>query len=197
MEKIGKEEINKLMKLKGMTKGSEIITLLRYIELKHGKEGALLLEKKLEELGHPIRFDEIEPALWYPESWNVLGMIIAKEIFNWKDLFDFGYNSSVFSFGIKVFIKFLPLPLFIKQIPEFWKKFLDVGELEGFICKEEKNCVGVRLKNYKYHPDMCLYYAGFFLKIAGYIIGDKKRTIKETKCIFRGDPYHEYLIKWI
>lgn len=191
-----KEEADKLLQIKGMTKGSELLTLARYVGSKHGKKEVWTLEKKLEELGCPIHFEKIEPANWYPESWNVLGMIVAKELFGWKDLYDIGYNSPVFSFGVRVFMKFLPLNAFVKQIPEYWRKFLDVGEMDAFISNEEKNCVVVRIKNYVFHPEMCLYFAGFFLRIGEYVIKNKEMTIKETKCIYRGDSYHEYVLKW-
>jgi hypothetical protein len=29
-----------------------------------------------------------------------------------------------------------------------------------------------------------------------YIPDNAKINIKETKCMFRGDPYHEYIIDW-
>jgi hypothetical protein len=197
MNKSLKEEAEKLLQIKGMTKGSEILTLAHYIESKHGKKEVWTLERKLEELGCPIHFNEIEPAIWYPESWIVLGMIVAKELFDWKDLYDIGYNSPVFSFGVRVFMKFLPLKAFVTQIPGYWRKFLDFGEIEGLISTEEKNCGTVRLKNYMFHPDMCLYFAGFFLRLAEYVIKSKKITIKETKCIYKGDSYHEYVFKWL
>jgi len=49
-----KEEVDKLMKIKGKTKGSEFLTLKKYIEAKYGREGVKKLEKKTKELGYPI-----------------------------------------------------------------------------------------------------------------------------------------------
>jgi hypothetical protein len=191
-----KEIADQLMKIPGMTKGSELLTLRKYIEAKYGEEGVEKLEEKMKELGYPISFKKIKPAHWYPEAFNVLGMIVAKEIFGWQDLYEFGYQSPIFSFGVKIFIKILPLHLFLNEIPKIWKKFLDVGELEVLEFNEKEKSVTLALKNYKFHPEMCLYYQGFFLRLAEYIIKSEKITIKEQKCVFRGNDFCEFLIKW-
>lgn len=191
-----KEEADRLMRIKGMTKGSEILTLGRYVEAKYGKKGLELLEKKMEELGYPLYFNQIRPAYWYSEGHNILAMIVAKEIFGWKDLFDLGYQSPVFSFGAKVFIKFLPLSLFCNKVPKIWRKFVDVGNLEiAELNEKEKYCI-IRLSDYMFHPEMCSYYAGFFLRMGELVIKGKKFRIEEIKCMYKGDPYHEYLVKW-
>lgn len=191
-----KEDAEKLMKIKGRTKGSEILTLVKYIKEYYGEKGIKELEVKMAEIGYPIVFQKIKIADWYPESLNVLAMLLAKEIFGWKDLFDLGYRSPVLSFGVKIFVKFLPLPLFLKQIPKIWRKFLDVGELEAFLCPNEKNCAIIRQKNYKFHPDMCSYFVGFFQKMGELVINPKKIFVIETKCIFKRDPYHQYEVRW-
>jgi len=191
-----KEEADKLMKIRGKTKGSELLTLKKYIEAKYGREGVKKLEKKMTELGYPLYFDEIKPAHWYSEALTVLAIIVAKEIFNWKDLFEFGYNSPVFSFGVRVFIKFLPLPLFLKEVPKIWRKFVDVGTLETSQFNEKEKYIIIRFKDYKFHSEMCRYYEGFFLRIAEYVIKSGKITIEETKCIYKGDSFHEFIVKW-
>lgn len=191
-----KEEADRLMKIQGKTKGSEFLTLAKYIETKYGKEGVEKLEKKMAELGYPLNFDEIKPAHWYLESLNVLAMISAKELFGWPNFFKYGYDSPAFSFGVKVFIKFFPFSIFTKEVSKIWRKFVDIGSLEVYELNEKERYLLLHHKNYNFHPEMCAYYAGFFLRITEFLIKSKKITIKETKCIHKGDPYHEYLIKW-
>ena len=53
-----------------------------------------------------------------------------------------------------------------------------------------------RLKNYETHPMMCIVFSGYFLQISKYVLNSKKVSIKETKCIFEGDSYHEFVINW-
>lgn len=191
-----KKESDILMEVKGNTKGSEFLTLSKYIEAKYGQKGLKKLEKKMKELGYPLNFNEIKPAHWYPEAKMTLAMIVAKELFSWHDLFDFGYNSPVFSFGVKVFIKYVPLPLFLKEFPKTWRKFVDTGDIEIPDFNNKEKYVIVWLKNYKFHPVMCRYYEGFFLRMSEYFIKSKKVTIKETKCIYKGDSLHEFVVKW-
>lgn len=191
-----KKEADKLMKIKGGTKGSEFLTLKNYILQKHGKEKVLLLERKMAELGYPLDFDKINIMEWYSESLNVLAMIVAKHLFGWENLFEFGYNSPKFSFGIRLLVKFISLERLFKEASKIWRKFLDVGTLEPREFNRKEKYSIIRLKDYKFHPDSCLYYAGYFLRICKYTQRSKKMTIEETKCMFRGDPYHEYLIRW-
>jgi hypothetical protein len=185
-----------LMKIPGNTKGSEFLTLKDYIFQKYGKEGVEKFEKEMEKLGYPISFDKIRPAHWYSEALNVLSYLVAKELFGWPDLFEIGYNSPVFSFGVKVFVKFLPLSLFLKQIPNIWKKFMDFGSLEVSEYNEKENCIILNLKGYKFHPLMCSYYKGFFLRMAEFLVKSEKIEIEEKKCIYKGDSYHQWEIKW-
>ena len=72
---------------------------------------------------------------------------------------------------------------------------MDVGSLEAFGDPKEKHLT-VRLKDYKFHPDVCPYYAGIFLRLLEYFIPSREIIIEETKCMFKGDPYHEYTAHW-
>jgi len=191
-----KKEADKLMQIKGNTKGSEFETLATYILQKYGKKELGLLEKKMEELGYPLHFDEINLMEWYPESLNVLAIIVAKHLFGWDDLFEFGYVSPKFSVGIRLFMRLSSLERILKETSRTWRKFLDVGTLELVEYNEKEKYTVVRLKDYKLHPDMCRYYAGFFLSMVKYTQKGKNMTIEETKCIYKGAPYHEYVTRW-
>lgn len=195
IKQISKKEADKLVGINGGTIGSEFITIARYVATKHGKEGVKKLEQRMKELGHPCEFGKIRPAHWYGEGLFTLVMLLAKEIFGWKDLFELGYNSPALSFGMGVFVKYIPLSLFTRQAPKLWRKFVNVGNLEFLVDEKEKHFILI-LTDYDFHPDSCLYYAGYFLKIAEFLVRSKKITVEETKCIYRGDPCHEYKIKW-
>lgn len=191
-----KKEIEQLMKIKGETKGSEILSLANLIIQKHGKEALGLVEKEMENLGYPLRFEKIDQIKWYPEAFNVAAMLVAQKLFSWEDLFEIGYASPKFSFGVRLFIKFTSYERVFKESPFIWKKFMDFGELDPVEFNEkEKYCV-MRLKGYNFHPSMCRYYEGFLLRISEYAQKAKKITIKETKCLYKGAPYHEYKACW-
>lgn len=192
-----KEQADTLMKIKGHTKGSEILTTRNYIQAIYGEEGVRKLEKKMAEIGYPVVFDEIRPAHWYQESLNVLINIVAKSLFGWQDLYELGYNSPVFSFGVRVFIKYLPLSLFVREVPKAWRKFLDVGSLEVSEFNKKKKYVILSLKDYNFHREMCRYFEGFFLRLAEYFIKSEEITIEEIECSYKGGSAHKFKIKWI
>jgi len=191
-----KKEADKLMQIKGKTKGSEFVSLSKYIRQRYGEEKLRLIEKKMEELGYPLRFNEIRPMEWYPEALDVLAMIVAKHLFGWKDLFEVGYSLPRFSWGVRVFMKLSSLERVIAEGSKTWRKFLDVGNFEGREFNEKEKYCTIHLKDYKFHPDMCRFYAGFFLRIVEYTQKGKNMTMEETKCMYKGAPYHEYVARW-
>ena len=191
-----KKEADKLMQIKGRTKGSELKSLGAYILQKYGEKELLLLEKKMVELGYPLHFNEIDPLKWYSESLNVLAFLVSKHLFGWKDLFEVGYTSTKFSVGVRLFMRLSSLETTLKGTSRIWRKFLDVGTLEFVEYNKKEKYAVVRLRDYKIHPDMCRYYAGFFLSVVKYTQKGKNMTMKETKCMYKGDPYHEYVARW-
>ena len=195
-EKELKKEADELMKIKGETKGSEILTLAKYIESRYGKEGVKKLEETMAKLGYPLEFSKIKPFHWYPEALNILALLVAQRIFGWKDLFEVGYNALAFSFAFRVLVKFLPLSLFWKEAPKIWRKMVTIGELEIAQLNEKEKYIILRVKNYKFHPQICRYYQGILLRLGEILTKSKKITIEETKCMHRNDPYHEFFFKW-
>ncbi len=195
-----KETIDALMKKKGNTKGSELITFSKYITAKYGEEGIKKIESKLKEFGYSFEFDDVkELGEWYSEGLNVSVILIAKEIFGWtkQDFFELGYTSPKYSFLVKILMKyFVTLKAFVDEGRSYWNKFMDVGDFEGTELDEEKKYCVLRLSNYDFHPDMCEYYRGFLLKISENVVKGKNIKMEEVKCIYRSDPYHEYLVSW-
>jgi len=196
---IKKEEIEKIMQIKGNVRGGIIQADADFIRKRKGEEGLRAIEKKMAELGYPLNFDKIKFGEWHPESLSVLVILVAKDLFNWdrRDIFEMGNSVPKHSFLFKIIMRyFLSLRKIFGETPNYWKQHFDFGELEPHELNEEKKYMILREKGYKFHPLMCLYHAGYYLRIAQFAIRSEKITIKETKCVFRGDPYHEYVIKW-
>jgi hypothetical protein len=82
------------------------------------------------------------------------------------------------------------------EVPKYWKKHLDCGRLEVFQFDEEKKCIVLHEKDFKFHPVICTYHAGYYQGISEYVIRSKKISTEETKCVFKGAPYNEYVITW-
>ena len=120
-------------------------------------------------------------------------------MFHWteRDIFEMGKDAPRYSFISKMLVAyFVSLRKFVAEVPKYWKKRFDTGELEVTELDEEKKYMILREKNHDAHPLVCLYHAGYYQRIAENIIKSNKITVEETGCVFRGDPYHEYIVKW-
>lgn len=194
-----KEEAEKLIKIKGNVRGDNILTNVEYVREREGEEGVKKLEKKLAELGYPLKFKEIQSLEWYPIGWGVLEILVIKEIFNWtdKDVFEMGSFAAKVSFMVRTLMKYFISPeKSFKESPRYWQKNFDFGELEAYELNEKGKYAIFRLRNFKVHPILCINHAGYFLQMARYVLSAKESKIKETKCVFKGDPYREYTITW-
>lgn len=193
-----KETADEMMLFSTKAIGVVFDTHAKYIKQREGEEGLRRVEEKLAELGYPLRFKDIKTFEFYPVGLADLVVIVAKEIFGWqeKDIFDMGNTAPKYSFMIKLLLKyFISLERSLKEAAKYWRKHFTEGELE-YESHEEEKYVIIRLKYKSPHPLVCIFYAGYFLRIAQYVIKSKNITIKETKCMFKGNPEHEYLIEW-
>lgn len=194
---ITKEEIKKLMEIPGKVRGQVFLTDLGYVKEKKGEKGVELLKKKMKEWSIPIDYDKAKPMEWYPVGFRAISLLAIKEVFGWgdKEIFDLGNNAPKYSFIVKLLMKyFLSFKKSLKESPKYWEKHYTVGKLEAY-GPYEKYAI-VRLKDFKIHPILCTLYEGYFLRIAQYVLKSKKITCEETKCMFKGDPYHEFVIRW-
>jgi len=193
------QKVKKLMKVPGNVRGTVFRTHAEYIRYRQGEEGVKAVEKKLKELGYPLKFKEFRHLGWYPEALSVLVIITAKELFNWtkSDIFDMGNSAPKYSFIVRLLMKtFLSIRRCFEETPKYWKKHYDFGVLEPYEINEKEKYVIVRLKEYKFHPIICIYFTGYFLRVTQFVLKNTKITSEETKCMFKGDPYHEFLVKW-
>ncbi|OGZ63967.1 MAG: hypothetical protein A2998_01270 [Candidatus Staskawiczbacteria bacterium RIFCSPLOWO2_01_FULL_37_25b] len=194
-----KEEVDEIMKIPGNVRGEAILTDFKYVRYRKGGQGLKMLEEKLKELGWPIKLEDIRSMEWYPIRMDILKILIIKEIFNWtdKDIFEMGSFSAKGSFLMEMLMKYFISPQkSFGESPKYWKKNFDFGELEAHEFNKKKKYIVFRLRNFKTHPVICANHAGYFLQMAKYVLKSKNITVEETKCMFKGDPYHEYIIRW-
>lgn len=200
MEEITKEEIKKLMEIEGEARGVVFQTDIEYILREKGEEGLKKLEDELKRLGHPIKFKEIKGMDFYPVGLRVLSLLAIKKVFNFDDekIKEMGFYATKKSLIIKLFIRyFISMKrVFEKESPKIWRKHWTVGKLVPVELDEEKKHLILRLKDFSLHPVYCLYLGGYFCGVADMLVKSPQITFEETKCTFRGDEYHEYLVKW-
>ncbi|KPJ73265.1 hypothetical protein AMJ48_02265 [Parcubacteria bacterium DG_74_1] len=199
---VTEQEIEKLKGVPGQVAGATFLIHLEYIKAKKGEKAVKSLEEKLKNWGYPIKYERIKPAQWYPIGLYASHLLAIKEVFNWgdKEIFNLGYSVSEYSPVVKTLIKYLR---FLKAAPIsvfklgyiYWKKHYTIGELEVYPNDKEKR-VTFQVRNFKIHPVICVFLAGYFLRLTQYIQRSEKFSVEETKCTFKGGPYHEYVIRW-
>ena len=194
-----KEIADEVMKIKGNVKGEAIRTDFIYVLEKKGEEGIRLIEEKYKQLGYEFKFKDIKSFGWYPESYSVLLSLIIMDVFGWteKDIFEMGNCSPKYSFIVRTILHyFVSVDMVFKEVPVYWKKHYDFGEIEAVELNKIEKYLVFRVKDYKFHPIMCIYQSGYFLRIGQYSIQSPKITVEELKCVFKGAPYHEYRLSW-
>ncbi len=194
-----KETAAELMKIKGNVRGAVFETFGIYIKNRKGEAGLRKVEEKIKELGYDLNFGDISPMKMYPDALESIVLLTVKEIFNWTDddITEIGKTTPKYSFIVKLFVRYFISPQKgYEAVPKYWDKHFDFGKLEAPEYNEkEKYCV-IKLKEFKIHPIFCVFFTGYIETFAGMIVRGENLRAKEVKCAHRGDPYHEWIIKW-
>jgi len=200
MSDLNKEEIKKILEIAGKARGAVFQTDARYVLEKKGKKGLEILKEEIKKTGQPISYDEkISATSWYPLSWRVLSLLTIQRIFNWgeKEIFEMGTQAPKYSFIVKALLKyFVSLEKTFTESAKYWEEHYSVGKLGASEIDIKGKHLVLCLKDFKTHPILCPYFKGYFKAVAQFSVKTEKMTIKETKCMFRGDPYHEFVIDW-
>ena len=197
------EELKKIVEFPGKVRGAAFKGHMEYILEKKGEEGLRKVEKEMERLGYHIEYKKIKETEWYPAGLAVVSSYAIVTTFNWgkKELINMAQASPKVSFVLRFFMKYFASPekMFKTAVPRLWERYYNIGSLEAIDFKRTKKdgYAVMRLKNFKLHPFYCFYLGYFFIGV--FKLAEpkfKEITVEETKCMFRGDNFHEYLIKW-
>ena len=190
----------KLMEIEGEIRGMDFKNEANFIIKERGKEGLKKVEEELKKVGYPLEYEKLETMKFYPCGLRALSLLAIKKALNFDDekIRKMGSYTSKISFIVKIFIKyFSPISkFFFKETPKIWKKYWTIGEFIPVEYNKEKKYAIVRIKNLNLHPIYCLYLEGYFSTFTRLVTGGGEISVQETKCFFRGDEYHEYLLKW-
>lgn len=197
---INNKEIKKFLNLKGKVRGVTLNTDIKYILKMEGQAGFNKVRKELKKIVPDIKYGkETSNINWYPISWRVLSILVAKDVFKWseKDIFNMGLAAPGNSFIVKTLLRyFFSMEKTFKEASKYWEKHYSVGTLTTEDINMEKKYLIPVLRDFKIHPDLCVYYAGYFQGLSQLILRADKINIIEEKCMFRGDKYHKYVIRW-
>jgi hypothetical protein len=192
-----KKEIEEQIKLTGKERAVDIKFLVRSVKRRWGDEGHEKIIKELEKNGYKMpdseKYSDME---WIPWSLVTIYFLAMIKIFNLKndDVIEIARGVATSpSTIVKVFVKYFIKPEnSIKFFAKHWKRIYSEGELVVHKFDSKKKEIILHVKNFKRHPYTCIWdmaAVGRGLEIAtGWKIIDQT----ETKCIFRGDPYHEF-----
>ena len=194
---ISKEEFDKLMKTKGETIGIAIREHKEFILNQKGREGLKKVEDIISGLGYS-EYKKIKPRKFYPVGLYALTLIAAKRIFNWDDekFKEMGRFNAKLSLILRILMRFLvSLDVAAEKVPVMWKRYYTVGNLRTMEHDEERRYAILRLEDFNLHPLHCKLQAGYYSTILQIIVKDTV-TCEEIKCVYKGNEYHEFLLKW-
>jgi len=192
------KEIDRLMNIKGELRGIAIKDDFEYILYREGREGVDRLEKELERMGCPLKHEDIKAMEFYPVGMETVIMLINRKLFDYKDE-DFrklGEWTTRIPLIIRLFVRFFSsLGFAAKGASRMWRTYFTVGDLKVVDLDEGKKQAIVRLEDWELNPIHCLACQGFFMGVVK-LVQKGNVTCEETKCVHRGDEYHEFIIKW-
>lgn len=199
MEKIiSKEELSELKNLKGEVRADGMKNYAGFILKEEGKKGLEKLEDQMAEFGYPLRFKDVKATDFYPVKLEAVMLVLIKKLFNYNnekfnEMGGFFVKTSLF---IRFFAKyFFSIERVIQEIPKMWRKHLTQGTLKVVEHDMEKRYLILRVEDFYHHPLHCQILIGYFPAVLQMII-KSKGVCQETKCVHRGDEYHEFLVKW-
>jgi len=200
MEKIiSEEQSDNLMRLPGEVTSVSLKNDLDFVLREEGEEGLKRLEKAMANEGFPIKHKELKSGKVYPFRMAIALIIVIQRLFNYDNdkLREMGrVEARISSFLIRVFMRhFISLERVAKEVPTMWKEHYNVGQPRVMELNKEKKYVVLRIEDFHSHPFICQVHQGYFPAMVEMVVGTKV-SCQETKCIFRGDPYHEFLLKW-
>ena len=197
---LAKKEIETLLATPGKVRGAVFQTDAEYVRSKKGEEGVLAVEEELKKLGCPLDYRKIKAISWHPIGLRVISLLVIKNTLGLedKDIEEMGNLAPKYSLIVKLLMKyFLTIEMTYKESPKYWEKHYTIGRLEapGYSLKEKYFIV--RIRDFKVHPILCVYFRGYFKRISQFLLKDAKNfKTRESKCMFKGDSYHEILITW-
>lgn len=195
---ISKDEINNFLKMKGEAKKIVFKENMDFIIKEEGKEGLKRFEETMRMLGQPMSYRDMKSMDFCPIGLLALGLEVMKRLFGYDDdkFVEAGRFEPKTSFLLKFAMKyFFSLERLAEELPRAWSMYFTFGELEAKELNKEEKYIILEVKDFDIHNIFCRLFEGYFPAVVEMII-QKKCRCKETKCTFRGDDHHEFLLEW-
>lgn len=195
---ITQKELEEIKGIKGEVRGIGLKDIMKFILKEEGEEGLKRMEELISNIGYPLKYEEIKAMDFYPLVLVAVFFLAIEKLFDYSDekLQEVGrFASKSFSI-LRLFIRYLvSIDTVVKETQTMWGKYFTVGELKVKEHNEKQRYIIVTLKNFRSYPPHCQYLKGYFSNIVEMVVKEPV-TCEEQKCVYRGDEYHEFLLKW-
>jgi len=194
-----KELVEKLMKIKGETRGMSLKDDAVYVLSKKGEVGLKKVEEELEKVGCPIKYEKIRSLEYYPIGWRAISLLALKKTFGWGDeefreLGGFAPGNSII---VRVYTKFFhSIRKVAKVAPRIFEEYFTVGELVVPDYDEEKKYAITEVKGLNLHPVFCRLLEGYLASVVNMVVKSEEVRGRETKCTFAGQDCHRFEVTW-
>ena len=193
---ISKEEFDNLMKIEGEMRGVGLKAYGEFVLIEEGEKGLKELEDTIAKLGYPIKFREITMANFHPFGIEAVTLLAIKRLFNYDDkkFQKMGRLQLKIPLVVRIFMKFFSIEKGMKEAQKAWGMQNTIGNLKVIDYNERDRYIIIRLENFRIHPLHCQVLIGIFSEALRLI--NSKGVCQETKCIHKGDEYHEFILRW-
>jgi len=191
-------ELGKLIKLEGEVRGISLKSDAEFIIREKGEDGLMKLEEAMAELGYPIKYKEIKPMEFYPIRLLAITTSLVEKMFgfNREKFREMGLFASRVPLAIRIFMKYFgSFDILSKAAPRMWRTYYTTGNLKVVEHNKEKRHATIRVTDYFLPLHQCYILEGYIAGVVRMVVKDPV-ICEETKCIHKGNEYHEFSIKW-
>ena len=194
-----KGQADAFMAFKGKIRGVGLKNYADYIIKEDGEESLKKVEEVSARVGYPIKYKTLRNMDFYPLGYQAITIEAIRQALGYTDekFYELGNFEPKVSLIVKLFLKyFVSMDRLAREAPNMWKKYYTVGDINITELNKNQRFLIIRLENFPCHPIQCHEtLRGYFARMVQMVVAEEVIS-KETKCVFRGDPYHEYQLSW-
>ncbi len=194
---VDKGKVDKLIKLKGDTRGATFQTDASCIRKIKGDEGLKLISSRMDELGYHIDYNNIKTLELYPLGLRALTFEVMVEEFSWsgKEIKFMGSLAPDVSFMVKLLLRyFISTEKMFKNASKLWSDHYSLGNLISKEINKKEQEIIVALEDIEITDLYCSYLEGYFQKLVSYTEPMGDVIAETTKYLHKGDDCYEFRI---
>ena len=184
-------------------KAATFLPDIEYIKQKRGEDGVNAVLEEMRKRGYNYDFRKMKrvsgEAKWVSGEVRKVFLEVTMGALGWdeKRIFDMALNAPRMSLVIKLlFGLYLTVERVFKAAPDMWAAhYSPTTAFKVAELKIKQGYARVIIENFDISPIFCEYMRGYITGV-GKLTEARDVKVEETKCTFRGDEYHEYMVTW-